>query len=72
MKTIMAVGAHTGDAQLTSGLLLARHAQQGDRIITLDLTAGERGAPKGVTTAEFREQNIASANIKNCFAFFAK
>ena len=29
MKTIMAVGAHTGDAQLTSGMLLARHAQQG-------------------------------------------
>jgi len=61
MKTIMAVGAHTGDAQLTSGLLLARHAQQGDRIITLDLTAGERGAPKGMSTAEFREQNVASA-----------
>lgn len=61
MKTIMAVGAHTGDAQLTGGLLLARHAQQGDRIITLDLTAGERGAPKGVSMAEFREQNVASA-----------
>lgn len=61
MKTILAVGAHTGDAQLTSGLLLARCAQAGDRIVTLDLTAGERGAPKGMSTAEFREQNIASA-----------
>ena len=49
-KTIMAVGAHTGDAQLTSGMLLARHAQQGDKIITLDLTAGERGTPAGFTT----------------------
>ena len=61
MKTIMAVGAHTGDAQLTSGLLLARCAQAGDRIVTLDLTAGERGAPKGMTTKEFREMNVASA-----------
>ena len=61
MKTILAVGAHTGDAQLTSGLLLARCAQAGDRIVTLDLTAGERGAPKGMSTEEFRQQNIASA-----------
>ena len=61
MKTILAVGAHTGDAQLTSGLLLARCAQVGDRIVTLDLTAGERGAPKGMSTEEFRAQNIASA-----------
>ena len=61
MKTILAVGAHTGDAQLTSGLLLARCAQAGDRVVTLDLTAGERGAPKGMSTEEFRAQNIASA-----------
>lgn len=60
-RTVVAVGAHTGDAQLTSGLLLARYAQQGDRVVTLDLTAGERGAPRGVSTAEFRERNVASA-----------
>ena len=40
-RTVMAIGAHTGDAQLTCGLLLARYARQGDRVITLDLTAGE-------------------------------
>ncbi|MHC1786405.1 MAG: PIG-L deacetylase family protein [Christensenellales bacterium] len=60
-RTVMAVGAHTGDAQLTCGLLLARYALQGDRIVTLDLTAGERGGPKGVSTADFRRQNMASA-----------
>jgi LmbE family N-acetylglucosaminyl deacetylase len=60
-KTILAVGAHTGDAQLTCGMLLAKHALAGDRIITLDLTAGERGAPQGVSTKEFRRQNIESA-----------
>ena len=60
-KTIMAVGAHTGDAQLTCGMLLAKHAMAGDKIIIVDLTAGERGTPLGMTPAEFREQNVASA-----------
>ena len=45
-KTIMAVGAHTGDAQLTSGMLLAKHAMNGDRIVIVDLTAGERALPR--------------------------
>ena len=39
-KVIMAVGAHTGDAQLTMGMLLAKHAQMGDHVIIVDLTAG--------------------------------
>lgn len=60
-KTIMAVGAHTGDAQLTSGMLLAKHAMAGDKIITVDLTAGERGTPPGLTPEEFRPQNVAAA-----------
>lgn len=60
-KTIMAVGAHTGDAQLTSGMMLAKHAMAGDKIITVDLTAGERGTPPGLTPEEFRPQNIAAA-----------
>ena len=60
-KTIMAVGAHTGDAQLTSGMLLAKYAMAGDKIITVDLTAGERGTPPGMSQDEFRAQNVASA-----------
>ena len=60
-KTILAVGAHTGDAQLTCGMLLAKHAMAGDKVVIVDLTAGERGAPKGVSTREFRQQNVAAA-----------
>ncbi len=60
-KTIMAVGAHTGDAQLTCGMLLAKHAMAGNHIITVDLTAGERGAPSGISTEEFRAMNVESA-----------
>jgi LmbE family N-acetylglucosaminyl deacetylase len=40
----MAVGAHTGDAQLTCGMLLAKHAMHGDRVVIVDLTAGESRA----------------------------
>ena len=61
MKTIMAIGAHTGDAQLTGGLLLSRCALEGWRIVTLDLTAGERGCPRGMTQAEFRQMNVSAA-----------
>jgi len=60
-KTIMAVGAHTGDAQLTCGLLLAKHALRGDQIVVVDLTAGERGTPAGWTQAEFRAYNVECA-----------
>ena len=60
-NTIMAIGAHTGDAQLTCGMLLAKHAMAGDKIITVDLTAGERGTPMGMTPEEFRPQNVAAA-----------
>lgn len=60
-KTIMAVGAHTGDAQLTCGMLLAKHVMQGDKVIIVDLTAGERGAPKGRSVAEFRAYNADCA-----------
>ena len=60
-KTILAVGAHTGDAQLTSGMLLCKHAMAGDKVVIVDLTAGERGAPKGITTKEFKQQNVEAA-----------
>lgn len=65
-KTIMAVGAHTGDAQLTCGMLLAKHAMQGDKVVIVDLTAGERGAPKGRDVSEFRAYNT------DCAGQFAK
>lgn len=65
-KTVMAVGAHIGDAQLTCGMLLAKHALQGDNIIIVNLTAGERGTPKGWEIPEFRQYNV------DCAEQFAK
>ncbi len=60
-KTIMAVGAHIGDAQLTCGMLLAKHALLGDDIVIVNLTPGERGTPKGWEIPEFKQHNISCA-----------
>ena len=45
-RTILAVGAHCGDMEITTGAILARHARAGDRVVILHLTLGERGNPK--------------------------
>lgn len=59
--TILAIGGHVGDAELTAGGVLASHALKGDRIVTLALTAGERGVPAGRDMAEYRVQKVNEA-----------
>lgn len=60
MKTIVAVGAHIGDAELTSGPLLAQAVQDGHRGVIVALTAGERGHP-GMLPDEYRQQKLLEA-----------
>lgn len=60
-KTILAIGAHIGDMELTAGGLMASIAVQGGRVVTLALTAGEKGAPLGVDVSVYRQQKIAEA-----------
>ncbi|MGG1880498.1 PIG-L family deacetylase [Paenibacillus cisolokensis] len=62
-QTILAVGAHVGDVELASGGVLASHSLKGDRIVTLALTAGERGVPAGQDMGQYREQKIQEANV---------
>lgn len=50
-KTVLAIGAHVGDAELTAGALLATCAKHGGKPVTLALTAGEKGAPAGTDIA---------------------
>src|SRR5687767_11084713 len=45
-RTILAVGAHAGDMELTCGALLAKQKSRGDRVVLLHLTLGEGGNPK--------------------------
>lgn len=59
--TILAVGGHIGDMELTAGMALAKHSLKGARIITLALTAGEKGAPAGRDIVEYREQKVKEA-----------
>ena len=60
-KTILAIGAHIGDMELTCGALLATCAVQGGKAVTLALTAGEKGAPAGADVAAYRRSKIAEA-----------
>jgi len=61
-KHIMAIGAHIGDGELTCGKTLATHSVRGDRITTVALTAGERGAPPGRCQQEFKQHNLECAS----------
>ena len=60
-KTILAIGAHVGDAELTAGALLATCAVRGGRAVTLALTAGEKGAPPDADIAQYRREKISQA-----------
>ncbi len=44
-KTILAIGAHCGDMEVTCGAVLAKHVRLGDRAAILHLTLGEGGNP---------------------------
>jgi LmbE family N-acetylglucosaminyl deacetylase len=59
-RTILAIGAHAGDVELTSGALLAKQHRLGDRIVILHLTLGEGGNPRMPST-QYAEQKQREA-----------
>ena len=61
MKTIMAIGAHIGDMELTCGAVLATRSLEGDHVVTVALTAGEKGNPPDMTVADYRHQKEREA-----------
>lgn len=60
-KTIMAIGGHVGDAELTCGGVLASLSLRGYRIVTVALTGGERGNPPHLSPQEYRIQKEREA-----------
>lgn len=44
-RTILAIGAHAGDIELTAGQLLLAQHDRGDRVVILHMTLGEGGNP---------------------------
>lgn len=59
-RTVLAIGAHAGDMELTSGALLLKESKRGDRVVILHLTLGERGNPK-MTPDAYAEQKRREA-----------
>lgn len=57
-RTVLAIGGHIGDMDLTAGPTLAKQVLQGDRAIILACTYGERGHPR-MSPADYRAQKIA-------------
>ena len=65
-KTILAIGGHIGDAELTAGGVLASNAVDGGKSFTLALTAGERGNPPHISVEDYRRQKISEAEEFAC------
>ena len=59
-RTILAIGAHAGDAELTMGPLLTAEHARGTRVVILDLTLGERGHPT-LSAAQYGAQKRREA-----------
>lgn len=59
-KTVIAVGGHIGDMELTAGPTLAKVVLEGGRAIIVDCTYGERGHPD-LAPSVYREQKLREA-----------
>jgi LmbE family N-acetylglucosaminyl deacetylase len=73
-RTLLAVGAHAGDAEITTGAILARHRRLGDRVVILHLTLGEGGNPRLSPQAygeQKRREALAAAAALGAEVLFA-
>ena len=73
-RTILAIGAHAGDAEVTSGALLIRQHKKGDRIVILHMTLGEGGNPKmspAAYGAQKRREALAADSVIGAESIFA-
>ena len=59
-RTILAIGAHAADMDLTAGAILAHQKKLGDRVVILHMTLGEAGNPN-MPPAQFAEQKRREA-----------
>jgi LmbE family N-acetylglucosaminyl deacetylase len=59
-RTILAIGAHAGDMELTAGLLLIHQHKRGDRVVILQMTLGEGGNPR-LTPTDYGNQKRREA-----------
>lgn len=66
-RTILAIGAHAADMELTAGAILAHQQKKGDRIVFLHLTLGEAGnphmSPKEYAAQKRKEATAAAKDL---------
>ena len=73
-RTILAIGGHAGDMELTAGPLLIKQHKAGDRIVFLHMTLGEGGNPKMSPAAygvQKRREALASDSVMGAETIFA-
>lgn len=73
-RTVLAIGAHAGDMELTAGALLIKQHKLGDRVVILHMTLGEGGNPKlspAVYGAQKRWEALAADSVIGAEAIFA-
>ncbi len=59
-RVVLAIGAHAGDMELTTGAVLVRAKAQGARVVLLHLTLGEGGNPR-LSPADYAAQKRREA-----------
>lgn len=59
--TILAIGGHGGDMELTTGAVMAKYAKNGHRAVFLGLTPGEKGHPT-LSAEEYCKQKISESH----------
>ncbi len=73
-RIILAIGAHAGDMELTTGALLIKQHKAGDRIVILHMTLGEGGNPKmppSTYGAQKRREALAADSVIGAESIFA-
>ncbi|MEO8192690.1 MAG: PIG-L family deacetylase [Gemmatimonadales bacterium] len=73
-RTILAIGAHAGDMELTTGALLIKQHKAGDRVVILHMTLGEGGNPKmspAAYGAQKRREALAADSVTGAESIFA-
>jgi len=58
--SILALGAHAADQELSAGMILAKYARAGHRVTILSLTPGEKGHPV-LSAEDYKHQKIREA-----------
>ena len=73
-RTILAIGAHAGDMELTTGPLLIKQKKAGDRVVIIHMTLGEGGNAKMTPTAygaQKRREALAVDSVIGAETIFA-